>query len=475
MRAVIYCRVSMDKRDRASVQQQEDEARLAATALGWTVVEVLADNDVSASRHARKERQFYPALLELIRGGNVDVVIFWESSRGDRELERWAGLLNLCRNQGVKIHICTHDRTYDLDNARDWKTLAEDGVNNAYASEETRTRVLRAVRSQAAKGLPHGKLAYGYVRRYDERGRFLEQIEEPEQAAIIRDCARRVAAGESLYSIAQDLNARGIPAPRGGTWMPGQIKRLVTNPRYIGQRVHQGVVVGPAVWAAILDEDVFTECVRRMADPRRYTTRDRSLKYLLTGILHCAECGARCRVIKNRGYHAYACFERFCVSVRTVKVEDFVVEMVVERLEQPDILAGLAARADRQAAGATGEASGLQARLEGFYEAAARGEISPAALATIEARILPQIDEAIARAYQAPLPRLVRAAAGPDARQRWERLDLGQKREIIEKLADLQVSATVRGSRFSYLRLGKSRWRGDELTWAERWAPAGVE
>ncbi|WP_250009120.1 recombinase family protein [Actinoplanes sp. M2I2] len=469
MRAAIYTRVSQDKRDKASVQQQEDEARLAAAALGWTVVEVFSDNDISASRHARKEREHHTALLAAIQAGTVDVVILWESSRGDRKLTTWSALLDLCRDRGVKIHVVDHRRTYDLTVPRDWKTLADEGVNNAYASEETRERILRDVRANAVAGRPHGKLAFGYTRRYDDRGNFVEQVEHPEQAEIVRECGRRVEAGESLYGIAQDLNRREVPAPRGGKWLPLQIKRVVTNPRYVGQRVHRGVVVGDAVWPAILEENVYAECVRRMSDPRRHSTRDLSLKHLLSGIM-VAPCGGRTRVLKNRGYWSYICHQDYCVSVRTTKVEEFVTDQVIERLEQPDVMRGLAARSDQAVAGASGQADELQRRLDGFVDAAARGELTPAALARIEQRLLPEIEDAKRLAQVAPLPKLIRDVAGPGARERWGRLTIGQRREVIDKVAEIRVAASRKGVRFSFHRLAPSRWRGDEQTWGDHWA-----
>lgn len=450
MRAVIYTRVSQDKRDRASVQQQEDEARLAAAALGWTVVRVFVDNDVSASRHARKERVDHAALLEYLATGQVDVLIMWESSRGDRKLTTWSGLLDLCRDLGVKIHVVDHRRTYDLSVPREWKTLADEGVNNAYASEETRERILRDVRANATAGRPHGKLAYGYSREYDERGIFVREYERPEEAAVVRDAARRVLAGDSLYVIAQDLNAREVPAPRGGKWLPTQVKRLLTNPRYVGQRVHKGVVIGDAVWPAILEEATYLECKAILEDPRRSTVRDLSLKYLLSGTAKCGVCGAKMRVVKNRGYFAYACFERYCTGVKVEYLEEYVVEIVLRRLSRPDFLDTLARPADGGGgpAAARDEAHRLQERLDAFYESAAAGEISPGALAKIERRLLADIEAAQARAQAVTVSPLLRTLAGPDIRERWASLTVGTRREVIDLLMVIKVNKTVRGSRF---------------------------
>jgi hypothetical protein len=75
----------------------------------------------------------------------MDVVVLWESSRGGRELEEWAAFLNACRRTGTGIYITTHGRLYDMANGRDWRSLAEDGVDSAYESEKTSVRIRRHV------------------------------------------------------------------------------------------------------------------------------------------------------------------------------------------------------------------------------------------------------------------------------------------------------------------------------------------
>src|SRR3954469_6987933 len=81
-------------------------------------------------------------------------------------------------------------------------------------SDETRKRVLRAVRANADKGRPHGKLLYGYRREYDPATReFIEQTPDPDTAPIVQEAARRVLNGETPYAVAQDFNRRGIKPP----------------------------------------------------------------------------------------------------------------------------------------------------------------------------------------------------------------------------------------------------------------------
>lgn len=77
--------------------------------------------------------------------------MLWESSRGGRELEAWAGFLNACREHRVLIHVTSHQRTYDMQVGPDWKTLAEDGVASAYESELTSERISR--RAEGLNGI----------------------------------------------------------------------------------------------------------------------------------------------------------------------------------------------------------------------------------------------------------------------------------------------------------------------------------
>lgn len=504
MRAVIYTRVSQDRKSRQkSVSQQEDEARLACAALGWEVVEVFTDNDRSASRHATKERPGYAELRRHLTTEPVGVLVLWESSRGSRELEDWAGLLNLCRTRGIFIHIVDHDRTYNLDIPRDWKTLAEDGVSNAYASEETRQRVLRDVRATAAKGLPHGKLQYGYARHYGPDGSFIEQYAVPEQAAVLREAARRLLAGESCYAVAVDFNRRGIAAPGvagvmrraakvrasahdGGaeadalerkaaalTWDGPEIKRLVINPAYIGKRVHQGVIVSDAVWPAILDEEDHYRLVQLLTDPARRTVENPAVTHLLTGLAR-AQCGGPMRPQKNRTIRSYMCRADFCVSIKVQWLEGFVSDLVIARLSMPDAAEVFAARTDdtKARAAAEAEAKTLQDRLDAFTLEGARGNLTPARLAIIEAELTPQIEAARLRARPRPVSAAVAelTAPGVDVAARWAKMSIVRRRDVVNRvIGELRVAKGRQGARsFDPVRLDNSRWMGDTMTWGER-------
>ncbi|MFF0879014.1 recombinase family protein [Micromonospora aurantiaca (nom. illeg.)] len=462
LRAVIYARVSADdQRERRSVGEQEQEQRDVCANEGWRVVRVFADNDRSASRFAKKEREQYAQLLRFLQDGNADILVLWESSRGSRELVEWAELLRLCRSLDVQIHVVTHGRTYDLENPRDWRTLAEDGVDSAYESEKTRFRVMRAVRNNARTGRPHGKLLYGYERKYDGRGKFVAQVIREDQGAVIREAAQRVVMGEPCNAIAQDFNNRTprVPTPRaavlieraaaeedpqaaqalldeahGFRWDLTQIRRLVTNAGYVGKRVHQGKTVGDAVWPAILDEETWQACVDRLSDPARKSHRDTSVKHLLSGIATCGVCNAVMRVQKNRGYLSYICAGNFCVSVKQDRLDEYVSAQVKKRLVE--ITEAELDDPDQEAArlALKVEADELQSQLEEARQqfispAPGTPKLSAATLALIESDLQPKIDDLLRR-YRAPkISKLVRVLVATP--EKWDNATMIEKRELL--------------------------------------------
>jgi DNA invertase Pin-like site-specific DNA recombinase len=92
-------------------------------------------------------------------------------------------LIDLCERRGVLIHVTTHHRTYDPANGRDRRSLIEDATDSEYESWKISQRARRATAANAEAGKPHGRVPFGYRRRYDEiTRRFVAQEPEPAEA-----------------------------------------------------------------------------------------------------------------------------------------------------------------------------------------------------------------------------------------------------------------------------------------------------
>ena len=458
MRAAVYTRVSSDPKALGrSVAEQEAECLAVCERQGWEVVKVFCDNDRSASRYAKKGRPAYKQLREFVAEGGCDVLITWECSRAQRDLQDYVSLRELCRKAGVLWSYS--GRLYDLSRTDDRFTTGLDALLAERESDVTRDRILRTVRSNAVKGRPHGPLPFGYVREYDpSSGALVRQVIHEEQAELVRETARRVVAGESCHSIAEDYNRRGTSPPRGGEWASTQIKRLVTNPRNVALRVHQGKVVGPADWDPILDESTYRQCVARLNDPSRKTTNEHAIKYLLSGIATCGVCGRPVKVQpQRRFYMTYMC-KRFCVTRKVEWVDDLIVSLVIARLSQPDA-AMLFTEPDDDVTATLDAIGDKRSRLEEFYEAAAKGEITPAGLGRIETNLLAEIEvlESRIRRYDVPsvVYELVRGPA-----ERWETLTLEQKREVLRTLLEIRILPGHSGSKRFDPETIEVTWRG---------------
>src|SRR5947199_7439451 len=101
LRVVIYARASKDGKGRKiSVASQIAWGRKWCTQIGATVVAVLVDNDLSASRYATEARSDYEEALRLLATGAANCLWTWENSRAQRELDVFVRLREILVDVG---------------------------------------------------------------------------------------------------------------------------------------------------------------------------------------------------------------------------------------------------------------------------------------------------------------------------------------------------------------------------------------
>ena len=444
-----------------SIEEQNKANQAECDRNGWTITERYEDPGLSASRFATKDRPEYRRLLADIRAGKLDVVVLWESSRGDRELAGWALFLNACREARTRIYITTHGRLYDMANGRDWRNLAEDGVDSGYESEKTSMRVRRAVAAKMQTGEPFGHCPYGYEREYHPRTRdLIEQRPSSEpanpadgssemtKADIVKYIFRSIAKGVPVSEIRRWLNDQGIPAPEGGEWGRSVIQRIAANPVYIGKRRwrhHDGLLDGN--WAPVIDQETFWTVQRILSDPRRKTTKPGSVRHMLSYLATCGQCGRELTAAgpdKKKRAAIYRC-PGGCVHIRADWLDDYISMTVVERLSRSDAYP-LTAASDKEAIVARAEAAELRARLDEHADLAAEGSISPLSFARIERKLLAKIADADRHATLAAVPPVFRDIAGGPYKQveaKWEGLPVVARKELCRVLFE-QISVTPR-------------------------------
>ena len=160
------------------------------------------------------KRDDWASVMRAIENREMDALLTWESSRAMRDMTAYAELRDACVAAGVrwgysgKLHDLS-DRDGRFRTGLD-ALLAEDEA--ARTSERLRrTTRHAALAGQAAREEPLRLPAACTTRRPG----LLQRIEpHPDQAPIVREAARRILAGETMYQIAKSFNrARHRAAP----------------------------------------------------------------------------------------------------------------------------------------------------------------------------------------------------------------------------------------------------------------------
>src|SRR4051794_14898011 len=116
-RAIIYARQSLDRTgEGAAIDRQIHDCRRLAESRGWDVVEVLTDNDLSASNG--KPRPAYSRLLAAMRSGAVEHIVVWHVDRLTRRLIDLEEVIGICEATGVRLSTVTGDLDLSTDTGR---------------------------------------------------------------------------------------------------------------------------------------------------------------------------------------------------------------------------------------------------------------------------------------------------------------------------------------------------------------------
>lgn len=423
---VIYVRLSQDREGAGlGVSRQSEDCQELAKSLGWDVEDIVVDNDLSAA--GKKPRPGYLAMLARMQAGEISRVVAWHTDRLHRspiELEAYvtaseehqivtrtvkAGELDLSTPAGRMV-------------ARVHCAIARHEIEHK-AERQKRAELQRA---QSGGARVAGLRAYGYG---PDRATIV-----PSEAAIIREAASRLLAGDSLRGICADLNSREVSTVTGTPWHPTVLREMLRRPRLAGLSSYRGEVVGQGRWQPILDEPTWRGLCELLNDAtRRQGTTAR--RHLLTGLAVCHACsvpmslhvGGRQRPETSRT--AYRCPQ--CRMSRAVMpVNAFVVEAVTARLEGLHL--GDAPGED------VSERETLEARLRDAAEHFAAGNITGDQLAIVSRRLRSELAK-LTRAEETSRRHMLSGLLGARAADAFAALNLHQRRAVISELVDVRL------------------------------------
>lgn len=303
-----------------SIPDQEQDIRTYCERAGDLLVELVVDGGVSGKIINRPGLDRIDA---LIQEKAIDKVVYVRQDRLSREPWRALQLLAHWRAQGILVISCERPTLTG-------RTAAERMIEAFDASaadmewERIRERCMGGRQTKARRGAYPGYWnIYGYrvITRAEATvlpewaGRDGEVVPVPEQVEILRELFRKADAGIGESALADDLNARGVPAPGRGKdggrrWYHTVIKRMLRNTAYIGEAYYgrcehrrnpNGKGRGRSVerpeeeWQPILcppiiDPDLFHRLQGKL-DARGEVYRGRpSHTWALSGVVFCGSC-----------------------------------------------------------------------------------------------------------------------------------------------------------------------------------------
>lgn len=423
-RAAIYARISRDRTGAGlGVDRQAEECRDLAASRGWDVTATFADNDLSA--YSGKPRPGYRALLEAVQRGHVDAILVWHTDRLHRSPRELEGYIEVA---GAIPTVAVTGGPLDLSTSAGRMVARQLGAVARYESEHKSERLQSKHRQLAAQGRWSG----GGSRRYGyEPG--LTAVRE-EEAAVIRQAARRILNGESLGAVTADLNARGVRSSTGSIWHTHTVKAMLRGAWLSGQREYQKTL-SAAAWPAIL-EPADTARLRAVLQPG--TTR--AQRTLLASILRCGweECAHPMGTRPSGRGAAYGCPKKAggcgSVTIQAAFADECVTRHVIAVLDTPALAARLSepeADGDAAALAAIEKANRNIAELGELMEA---GDLSPRGYADARAALERAIAAAGAKIAAGARSNVVRLVQPGQLAARWPSLTIDQRRAVIKSV-----------------------------------------
>lgn len=221
MRAICYLRVSTREQaeEGVSLGAQEEKTRAYCIARGWECVRVIADEGLSGSTLDRPGLQ---EALALCRRHEVDVLVVLKLDRLTRSVKDLGALLDGVFHPKRGADFASVSDNFDTSTANGRLVLNILASVAQWEREIIVERTTDALAHKKANGRRSGQVPFGFT--LGEDGDQLLPVAG--ELEIIDELRARRDAGETLKSIADDLNTRGVPTKNGGRWWPATVANI---------------------------------------------------------------------------------------------------------------------------------------------------------------------------------------------------------------------------------------------------------
>ena len=328
----LYCRLSRDDElqgDSNSILNQKAILQRYADDNGFLNTSYFVDDGYSGTNFDRPDWQ---RLMALVDEGRVGTVIVKDMSRLGRDYLK-VGYYTEVALPGADVRFIAINNGVDSANQQDSDFTPFLNIINEWYAKDTSKKIRAVFKAKGESGKPLcTNPPYGYLKDPDDKHHW---IVDDVAAAVVRDIFKMCVAGKGPSQIAKALSRQQIPVPtvhlhRMGintparepediyAWQSRTVADILLKMEYLGHTVNfktqkksykskKKVNNDPSEWVifentheAIIDQETF-EIVQRIRDGRRRQTPMGEMP-ILSGMLFCADCGAKLYQVRARGW-----------------------------------------------------------------------------------------------------------------------------------------------------------------------------
>ncbi len=218
--AVGYVRVSTEEQSREGVSLDAQRARIAAYCLAndLDLIEVIEDAGISGK--SMKNRPGLEAALDRLENGKAEALVVLKLDRLSRSTRDVLDLTDRIQKHGWELHSMSEK--LDTGSAAGRFVLTILAALAEMEREQISERTRFALDHKRSKGERLGTTPYGFETTED--GRMIPIRAEQEALGYIAELRRE---GMPYATIAEHLNAEGIPTKRGKRWYASTVASLI--------------------------------------------------------------------------------------------------------------------------------------------------------------------------------------------------------------------------------------------------------
>ena len=328
----LYCRLSRDDElqgDSNSILNQKAILQKFADDNGFLNTSYFVDDGYSGTNFDRPDWQ---RLMALVDEGKVGTVIVKDMSRLGRYYLK-VGYYTEVALPGADVRFIAINNGVDSANQQDSDFTPFLNIINEWYAKDTSKKIRAVFKAKGESGKPLcTNPPYGYLKDPDDKHHW---IVDEVAADVVRRIFKLCVAGRGPTQIAKELARDKIPVPTAhfrdmgvGTparvpediyaWQSRTVADILLKMEYLGHTVNfktqkksykskKKVNNDPSEWVifentheAIIDQETF-EIVQNIRDGRRRQTPMGEMP-ILSGMLFCADCGAKLYQVRARGW-----------------------------------------------------------------------------------------------------------------------------------------------------------------------------